>query len=98
MLPPPLIMPQLNGHIVIKLLTVYFCKKVDVTRNPGIPEQCSTTCGKLLSEIEYTLAKHPVHLNNAKINEALCNWYVLATSNNILKFIVILSLPLCGEL
>ena len=43
--------------------------------------------------LEYTLARHPVHPSSyanivhpssyAKINEAMYDWYVLATSKNI---------------
>ena len=33
-------------------------------------------------EVEYTLARHPAS-EYAKINEALCDWYVLAASKKI---------------
>ena len=34
-------------------------------------------------EVEYTLTKSPHASEYAKINEALYDWYVLATSKNI---------------
>ena len=34
-------------------------------------------------EVEYTLARHPVHPSKLKLTKPCIDWYVLATSKNI---------------